>query len=115
MVVNEKTRVNITIGAAVAGGIFLVTVTVAVFQKLTSIRDDMSAIRIEMTNRIDKVDASTQDRWTKTAQSEWAARFQINNPTIRVPDPKDPARLLGDATRAHEGSYAMDAFRELRR
>lgn len=99
MPLNEKTRFSVTIGTAVGLVSFFVYATRSVDKTLAAIRDDMTAIRRELTDRIDKVDNNTRDRWTLTAQSEWAARLQINNREMRIPDPKDPARLLSEGSR----------------
>lgn len=32
----------------------------------------------------------------QSAQGEYAARLKINNPSLRVPDPRDPSQLLGE-------------------
>lgn len=32
----------------------------------------------------------------QSAQGEWAARMKIANPSLRVADPRDPTRMLGE-------------------
>lgn len=107
MPLNEKTRFSVTIGTAAALVGFFIYATRGVDKTLASIRDDMNAIRRELTDRIDKVDNATHDRWTLTAESEWAARLQINNREMRIPDPKDPSRLLSDGYKQRPGSDAV--------
>lgn len=112
--ISEKTRFNITIATAISVAGFIVYATSAFNRTLSSIRDDMRTIRMELTERIDKVDANTQDRWTRTAMSEFAARLALNNRELRIPDPKDPARLLSEGPRPG-GSEAAFAGMEIRR
>lgn len=72
----------------------------------------MSNMENTLVTRMISFESVIADRWTKTMQSDWAARFKIANPGIPVPDPKEPGRLLGEARVAGDSqSYANIPFR----
>lgn len=53
----------------------------------------------KMTQRMDGIEAVMNDRFTKTAAAEWALRIVVSNPTLKVPDPRDPGHFLNDVPR----------------
>lgn len=69
---------------------------------LTSLLDEVKKtvyrldnVESKLNERINGFEAVVSDRFTKTAAAEWALRFQILNPGIPVPDPRNPMLLLG--------------------
>lgn len=56
----------------------------------------LDSVEGKLTERINGFEAVMSDRFTKTAAAEWALRMLVANPTLRVPDPRDPSRLLSD-------------------
>ena len=52
-------------------------------------RDNSSAIealRTEVTNRFDKFEIRSQDRWTGTQMQLWVLQLQRDNPALKIPD-----------------------------
>lgn len=49
----------------------------------------------DVNDKITNLESSVADRFTKTAAAEWALRIVVSNPTLKIPDPRDPSRLLG--------------------
>lgn len=54
----------------------------------------MTQIETSMTQRLTAFEATMSDRFTKTAAAEWALRLVVSNPNLRIPDPRDPSRML---------------------
>lgn len=57
------------------------------------VRDALKAIPIIQTQVASMSEIVAQ---MQSAQGEYAARLKISNPTLKVPDPRDPSRLLGE-------------------
>lgn len=47
--------------------------------------NEIQALRVEMSNRFDKIESRAADRWTGTQMQLWALQLQLDNPTVRVP------------------------------
>lgn len=95
-------KFKVTLGAAVLfiGGVFTfgwkaqaTLSSIDATMKATVARLD--AVESKLNDRINGFEAIVADRFTKTAAAEWALRFQILNPNLPVPDPRNPMVLLG--------------------
>lgn len=54
----------------------------------------LDSVEAKLNDRISSFEAVMSDRWTKTAAAEWAYRLLNANPSLRLPDPRDPGRFL---------------------
>ena len=54
----------------------------------------IAALEESTAQKLEALNIVMADRWTKTAAAEWALRVQILNPSLRIPDPRDPGVLL---------------------
>lgn len=65
-------------------------------QTLTDIRDGVS----DVARKVSSLEQATDGRFLeleksyKSSISEWALRAQMANPTIKIPDPRDPSKFL---------------------
>ena len=48
----------------------------------------------KLINRIDRLEASLVDRWTKQDATNQALRLKMANPQLHVPDPGNPSKEL---------------------
>ena len=101
--ISGNTKVGISLAALVA----IVTAAGGAAWKaqgtLTAIQQSVQDVSVRITsletNTAEKMKALEivmGDRFTKTAAAEWALRMKVANPTIKVPDPRDPSVMLGD-------------------
>lgn len=101
-------RFKIGIGTAITIAGVLITGAIEAQQTLTKINTSVGSVnmridsvtsKIELVERslnekLDQFDRTMQDRFTKTAAAEWALRMALSNPTMRIPDPRSPDKLL---------------------
>lgn len=99
-------KVRMTIGAVVvvSGAVFWfgwnaqgTLASIDAQLKTTNYRLD--AVETKLNERMTSFEVVMQDRFTKTAAAEWALRFQILHPQLKIPDPRNPMELLSDAGR----------------
>ena len=55
----------------------------------------LDSVESKLTDRIDAFEVVMQDRWTKSQAAEWSLRMLVMNPSLKIPDPREPMRLLG--------------------
>ena len=48
----------------------------------------------QLNNRLDRLDSLIGDRFSMTQASETALRLAMENPGMRVPDPRDPSQVI---------------------
>lgn len=99
----EKTRIKVTIAGAI---VFLASAAGAVWKVqsiLTQIRDSVrevstavASLQRDTDTKMAAVNAALQDRFTLAASAEWALRMKVSNPTMRIPDPRNPSTMLGE-------------------
>lgn len=46
----------------------------------------IEALRVDMTNRFDRFEAKSADRWTGTQMQLWVLQLQRDNPSMKIPD-----------------------------
>ena len=95
-------KFRITLGSGVVAACTLFVFGWNAQKTLTSINENLKntnqrldGVESKMNERISGFETTIQDRWTKTAAAEWALRMLVSNPTIKIPDPRDPSKLLG--------------------
>lgn len=103
---SPDTKVKLTIGAVVVGFIAAATfgwkaqATLSVISvNLKETNDRMAIIEKSMNDRLTGFETVMSDRWTKSQAAEWALRFVVNNPSLHIPDPRDPGHFLNDGIR----------------
>jgi hypothetical protein len=89
--VSNDATFTITMGVASAVVVFAVVATWHVTKTLSSIRADIKSIGEELGNS-----------FTLDKASEQALRMAIENPGMRVPDPRDPAKIIEVRPRSEE-------------
>lgn len=99
----EKTRLNVTI---VSAALFIASAAGAVWKVqaiLTQIRDSVREVSTAVASlqrdtdiKMQAVDSALRDRFTLAAAAEWSLRIKVSNPSMRVPDPRNPSALLGE-------------------
>lgn len=62
--------------------------------KFDGLGQKIQQIETSMTQRLTAFEVTMSDRFTKTAAAEWALRLVVSNPNLRIPDPRDPSRML---------------------
>ena len=67
---------------------------VEVNQKFDALGQKIQQIETSMTQRLTAFEITMSDRFTKTAAAEWALRLVVSNPALKIPDPRDPSRML---------------------
>jgi predicted negative regulator of RcsB-dependent stress response len=100
--ISGNTKVALSLASIVALVGAIATAAWQANSVLTQIRDSV----MQVSTRIDTLETNTseklralevvmQDRFTKTAAAEWALRIKVANPDLAVPDPREPATLIG--------------------
>lgn len=87
--INPNTR--ITVGLVVT---ILAVGIGATWQLARVVTDQFAGVRDEIASLKTGLDAVKTDRYTLTAASETALRTAIENPGMRVPDPRNPAHVF---------------------
>lgn len=92
---SPESKFRMTFGALVA---------VVVFAAVGGWR--ANALLTSIDARLRTIESGDKDRWNKAEAVEWAYRLMTANPNMRMPDPRDPMRMLsragdvsGDVTR----------------
>lgn len=80
----------VTLGAAGSAIGFAVICTWIVSNQLSDINRQFSAMQA----RMDSLEDSIGDRFTVAKASEVALRTAIENPGMRVPDPRNPSEII---------------------
>lgn len=77
------------------------TIVIAAIGSTWTISNAIGAVKAEIATRIDGVEASVHEtkvaidgKASLSALSEQALRMAIENPGLRVPDPRDPNRII---------------------
>ena len=84
--ITSRTKVEIGLLVALSSGVIAMATGVVLFdRRLTAIEQTLQG--------------SIGDEWTLTLQSEYQLRLQLANPSMAIPDPRDPSRLLRDVMR----------------
>lgn len=86
-IVNEDTGISLGLLVSIIGGV--AAVTIAGISILWSIRARLGKLVADF-KRLE------EEQWTITQQCEYQLRLKIENPTMRVPDPRSPGKMLGD-------------------
>lgn len=81
--VSDDATFTITMGVAACVVVFAVVATWRVTSKLSSIDNNILSMRQELDNS-----------FTLDKASEQALRMAIENPGMRVPDPRDPTKII---------------------
>lgn len=81
---------KITIGSAVAITGFMAGALWTGINKLNSMDHQLEVI----TSRIGQSEIKLTEYYLLTAASEQALRMAIENPGLRVPDPRDPSKII---------------------
>ena len=68
----------------------------AIQHSVQQVSDRITSLEATTTEKMRTLEAVMADRFTKTAAAEWALRIKVSNPTLRIPDPREPARLIGE-------------------
>lgn len=84
------TDTKITIGTAVAVVTTSIAATWWFSQQLSQFRNEL----VTMSGRISQGEAEVAKAYTLAAASEVALRMALENPGLRVPDPRDPSQLI---------------------
>ncbi len=88
----EDSQVKFRSVVALVSGMVLLTCTiVGAALKISSSFTDLTAQMKELHESIDDVKTNS---YTLTRASEQALRTAIENPSLRVPDPRDPNKLI---------------------
>lgn len=85
---------KITIGTAVAVVGLAIGSTWWVAERL----NDTTAQLINIRSEIEGVTAKMTDLYKKSEASEQALRMALENPGLRVPDPRDPSKVFTSST-----------------
>lgn len=108
------TRAKMTLGGVVVGAFILVGFGWKAQATLSAILVDLKETKGQIVDVADKMNARMStfetiisDRFTKAMASEWSLRMQVANPTLRIPDPRDPAMFLNSG---HEPGPHSDSF-----
>lgn len=84
-------KTKVTLGVACASAVFLGSIAVASARYVGSKFDAADVTIRELAKGLEGVKA---DRFTLTAASEAALRTAIENPGLRIPDPRDPSKVF---------------------
>lgn len=95
LLVQLSNDTKITLGTAVAVVSISITATWWFSQQLSDVKREMAAI----SSRIGQNESELPKFYSLAAASEQALRMAIENPGLRVPDPRDPNRLIEVRTR----------------
>jgi hypothetical protein len=102
MNLSPDSKFKITVGAAsatilaAAGFGWKAQATLSqINESLKSTVQRLDSVETKLTERINSFEILMSDRFTKTAAAEWSLRLQVVNPGLKIPDPRDPSRLLG--------------------
>lgn len=88
----EESKVRFRSVAAIVGSMITIAVVmIGATWKLASLLSEMNNQIHALSTALDDVKNSS---YTMTRASEQALRTAIENPQLRVPDPRDPARLI---------------------
>lgn len=120
-----ETRFRISIGAAFAAVLAAAGFGWRAQAILTSINENVkestsqfSAKLDKLSTRLDSLETVMADRFTKTAAAEWALRLVIENPAIKVPDPREPSKTIQvghEQVKTGNQSDVFGAIKETRR
>ena len=66
----------------------------AINKSLTEVSNRVSQVELAVNSKISGLELVMADRWTKSQAAEWALRLVVNNPGLRIPDPRDPGSFL---------------------
>lgn len=97
MAITPNTKLNVTVISAVTIIAAIVGAAIKAQMTLTAINDTGKELsrKLESTNeKLSALDEKIQERFTKAEAVEWALRTQNLNPTLRIPDPRNPSQLL---------------------
>lgn len=120
LTITPETRLKLTVGAFFAvvisaGGVaWKAQATLSAIN--TNIQDTsarVTAVEAALSSKFAAFEITMSDRFTKTAAAEWALRLVVNNPALRIPDPRDPSRLLS-VREAKDGSTVQTSIMESR-
>jgi archaeosine-15-forming tRNA-guanine transglycosylase len=98
MHVSENATFTITMGVAACVVVFSVMATWRITGKLSSIDNNILSMRQELDNS-----------FTLDKASEQALRMAIENPGMRVPDPRDPTKIIEVKSRDDESKSSVTA------
>ncbi len=62
--------------------------------RIDSVTTKIESVERSLNEKLEGFDRTMQDRFTKTAAAEWALRMALANPTMKIPDPRQPDKLL---------------------
>ena len=88
-VVTEDTGVSIGL---------IVTIATIVSSVIFSIVSILWSIRARLGRLVSDFKRLEDEQWTIMQQCEYQLRLKIENPAFRVPDPRDPSKMLGEAS-----------------
>lgn len=98
MKITPNTKIGASISAVIIGIIsictFIYRTTSWVDAKQAEIEARFRSIDDNAQKISDTLGRLTSDRFTLTAASEQALRWAIENPGLRVPDPRDPSKII---------------------
>lgn len=102
LALTADTKFKITAGGAVVAfaaafgfGVKFQATLSQINQSLKDTVHRLDSVEAKLTERIDGFEVTMADRWTKAQSAEWALRMLVVNPSIKIPDPREPSRLLG--------------------
>lgn len=80
-------KVKVTVGAIVAGCIVIGGASIMASRQVSAALNELADVKIEVAQ-------VRLNSYALAAAAEQALRFAIENPGIRVPDPRDPTRVI---------------------